>query len=86
MELYDNGKMQFRFEGNLYLASMSESELYGDGTFGSPYYSIPIKLPDGRFIRVNEWMLSYPPQAGGFVLINGNGIDIYATAELIDRV
>ena len=75
--------MRFRFEENLYLASMSASELYGDGSANSPGCNIPIELPDGRFIRANGWMESYPPQADGFVVISGDGIDLYATAELI---
>jgi hypothetical protein len=77
--------MQFKFEGNLYLASMTASELYGDGRAGSTGYNIPIKLPDGRFIRVSGWMESYPPQADGFVVINGDELERYATAELIDN-
>jgi hypothetical protein len=77
--------MQFKFEGNLYLASMTASELYGNGRAGSTGNNIPIKLPDGRLIKVSEWMESYPPQAGGFIVINGDELDRYATAELLDN-
>ena len=75
--------MTFRFEGNHYRANMTANELYGNGRANSEGFNIPIKLPDGRFIQVYEWMESYPPQAGGFVIISGDGIKKYATAELL---
>ena len=76
--------MTFRFEGNRYRANMTANGLYGNGRFGSKGFNIPIKLPDGRFVQVDEWRESYPPQACSFVIISGDGINNYATAELIN--
>ena len=73
--------MTFRFQGNYYITNMIASELYGDGVVGSPGYNIPIKLSDGRFIKVKQWRLSRLPQPGSFVVINGEGIDKYAIAK-----
>ena len=83
---FETEGMMFEFEGNLYQASMTACELYGDGRFGSPNGNLPIKLPDGRFIEVDGWMESYPPQAGGFIVIKGDQINKYATAERIDSL
>ena len=76
--------MSFDFEGNRYRASKTASELYGNGIAYSEGFNIPIKLPDGRFVQVDGWMESYPPQACGVVIISGDGINNYATAELIN--
>ena len=75
--------MKFKFEGKLYIASMSADEIYGTGRFGSDGYNIPIKLSDGRFVRVNEWMESDPPQPGEIVVIGDYGIKKYAIAKLV---
>ena len=45
--------MRFTF-GNSYYTNMTAVELYGNGRYGSAGYNIPIKLPDGRFIRVSD--------------------------------
>ena len=71
--------MRFNFEGNLYRANKTASELYGKGL------NIPIKLPDGRFIKANGWMASYPPQACSFEIINDNKVNKYAAAELVNN-
>lgn len=80
---YKYRNMEFIFEGNHYRANMTANGLYGNGRAGSPGFNIPIKLPDDRFVQVYEWMESYPPKAGGFVIISGDGITNHATAELI---
>ena len=77
--------MTFGFEGNRYRANMTASELYGNGIAYSPGFNIPIKLPDGRFVQVDGWMESYPPQACDIVLIDSDGIERYATAELLSE-
>ena len=82
---FKNEGMEFIFEGNHYRANMTANGLYGNGRSGSEGYNIPIKLPDGRFVRVNEWMETFRPQAGGFVIISGDGINKYATAELLSE-
>ncbi|MGL6342044.1 MAG: hypothetical protein ACRC80_23220 [Waterburya sp.] len=82
MRFRSNG-MRFRFKGKHYVANMTASEIYGDGRAGSAGNNIPIQLPDGRFVKVDGWMESLPPQASGFVVINDDEIEKYATAELI---
>lgn len=76
--------MVFVFEGKHYVSNMNEIELYGDGRAGSDGHNIPIKLPDGRFVRVNQWRLSCPPQPSRIGLMNGDDVKRYATSELID--
>ena len=77
--------MEFIFEGNHYRANMTANGLYGNGRFGSEGFNIPIKLPDGRFVRVNEWRETFRPQACGFVIVSGDVINNYAIAELINN-
>lgn len=83
---FKTGGMRFTFEDKSYIANMRERELYGnDGIAYSEGYNIPIKLPDGRFIRADGWLASYPPHACSFVVVSGDGINNYATAELITQ-
>lgn len=51
---FKNKGMRFTFEGKNNIFSMSKIELYENGRFDSDGGNIPIKLPDGRFVRVDE--------------------------------
>ena len=80
----DNYPMHFRFEGSLYRANKTASELYLHSAYYPPRYpEIPIKLPDGRFLRVTCWLESSPPQVGEIEIINNCSTSKYAIAELI---
>ena len=85
MMQFETEGMRFTFEGKNYISSMSATELYGNGIAGSDGYNISIKLPDGRFVRVNGWMESYPPQPCEVVMIGDDGIKKYPIAKLINN-
>ena len=85
-KIFHNEKpMVFRFEGCRYRANMTASEIYGGYWL---YSSLPIKLPDGRFVMVDGWTTSLPPHPDSCIaILNFEGINqykIYATAELLD--
>ena len=84
MELKING-MRFRFENKRYIADMTASEISGDGVVGSKNHNLPIKLPDGRFIKVNGWRRSSPPKPRPdcIKVVNDSRFKKYATAKMI---
>ena len=85
MELKIN-EMRFRFENKRYIANMTASEIHGDGVADSKNHNLPIKLPDGRFIRIGLWRLSLPPQPSSdyIEVVNNNGFEKYATVKIIE--
>ena len=78
----DNYPMHFRFEGNLYRTNKTASELYMHLAYYPPHYpEIPIKLPDGRFLRVTCWLECYPPKAGEIEITENCDACKYAIAK-----
>ena len=76
--------MRFKFEGDRYITNMTSSEIRGNGIYGSRGGNIPIKLPDGRFVKVSGWRLSSPPKPRPkMFIVEDNGFDKYAVARLI---
>lgn len=87
MEFKTNG-MRFRFENKRYIANITASEIHGDGVAGSKNHNLPVKLPDGRFIKIGLWLLSNPPKPGSdyIEVVNDSGFKKYATAEIIETL
>ena len=78
-EIEGNYLAYFRFEGNKYHTNMTIDELYGS----NPFSSMPIKLPDGRFVEITCWRTSDPPQIGEVETIENCSGSKYAIAELV---
>ena len=77
--------MRFKFEGDRYITNMTAREISGDSHHDSPNHNLPIKLPDGRFIKVCGWRRSSPPQPRPkMFVVEDNGYEKYAIARLID--
>ena len=85
MKLKTNG-MRFRFENKRYIANMTAKDISGDGVAGSKNHNLPIKLPDGRFIKVTGWRRSSPPKPNPdcIKVVNDNEFKKYATAKIIE--
>ena len=80
----DEPDMIFKFQGNSYRANKTASEIF-DG-------KLPIKLPDGRFIKVTYWYIPDPPLPAEIMIILDskkiteiNEYDKYATAKLSSK-
>ncbi|MEM8721468.1 MAG: hypothetical protein AAGE84_19610 [Cyanobacteria bacterium P01_G01_bin.39] len=84
MELKANG-MRFKFENKHYVADMTAREISGDSVAGSKNHNLPIKLPDGRFIKIGGWRRSSPPKPrpNNIKVVNDNGFEKYAMAKII---
>ncbi|NQT50137.1 hypothetical protein HQ571_05570 [Candidatus Kuenenbacteria bacterium] len=69
----DMNRISFEYEGRKYTVGM---EAYED--------SLPIKLPDGRFLLALGWNEAYPPQPGGFKPYNPDRFTEAVDAETMD--
>ncbi|MEM7594950.1 MAG: hypothetical protein AAF383_26215 [Cyanobacteria bacterium P01_A01_bin.83] len=77
--------MRFKFENKRYIANMSAREISGNGMAGSKDNNLPIKLPDGRFIKINGWRRSSPPKPNPSIkVVNDHGFEKYATAKVTE--